>query len=120
MTAREYIEGRLQVWGMLPTVLVLAFLAMCIPFLAGLVRAEVMAGFLVLVVFGLVLSFVVLRRRFRCPSCSNTLTPLAYYNRSPALSLPKKVTHCPLCGVCFDDELSLQRSPPRKRTNSRA
>ena len=29
---------------------------------------------------------------------------LAYYNRTPVLRLPRKVTHCPLCGICFDEE----------------
>jgi len=104
LTTREYIESRLRVWGMLPTVLVLAFLALSIPFLAGLIGAEAMAGFLAATVLGLVLSFVVSRCRFRCPSCAGTLTPLAYYNRTPVLRLPRKVTHCPLCGICFDEE----------------
>jgi len=107
MTGREYLHTKLKFWGRLPLLLVPVFIGGTIALIARSVRPEMLGAFVLAIVVGFVVSYSMLRRRFRCPSCRGTLGPLASYNCAPVLRLPGKVKHCPLCGFRFDDEIGM-------------
>ena len=107
MTERDYLNAKLRYWGRLPFLLVPVFIGGTIALIARSVRPEVIFVFVLAVGGGFVLSYGMLRRLFKCPSCRGTLGPLASYNSAPVLRLSKKVNYCPLCGFRFDDEMEM-------------
>lgn len=94
----------MNIWGSVPILLVLAFF---IGLFAVGPAGPSPALYWLLGIFMVIFlpTVLIVSNSLRCPKCGGTLGPTVPYGGLPIFRLPKKVTHCPLCGLNLDEEL---------------